>query len=84
MKKQNGIIKLCLLMAFVSYFIWNQNEKKLSQPQVDEHITSIINQVKSINQKEKINTFTIPMEIDETNNSYPFILINNNDYLIRF
>lgn len=84
MKKQNGIIKLCLLMAFVSYFIWNQNEKKLSQPQVDEHITSIINQVKSINQKEKINTFTIPMGIDETNNSYPFILINNNDYLIRF
>ena len=84
MKKQNGIIKLCLLMAFVSYFIWNQNEKKLSQPQVDEHITSIINQVKSINQKEQINTFTIPMGIDETNNSYPFILINNNDYLIRF
>lgn len=59
MNKQNGMIKLCLLMAFVSYFIWNQNEKKLSQPQLDEYITSIINQVKSINQKEKNDSIII-------------------------
>ena len=63
MNKQNGIIKLCLLMAFVSYFIWNQNEKKLSQPQLDEQITSIINQVKSINQKEKNDSIIIPVGV---------------------
>lgn len=74
MNKQNGIIKLCLLMAFVSYFIWNQNEKKLSQPQLDEQITSIINQVKSINQNEKNDSIIIPVGVKNTS---PIMIIND-------
>lgn len=87
MNKQNGIIKLCLLMAFVSYFIWNQNEKKLSQPQLDEQITSIINQVKSINQKEKNDSIIIPVGVKNTS---PIMIINDETissyerYFIKF
>lgn len=87
MNKQNGIIKLCLLMAFVSYFIWNQNEKKLSQPQLDEQITSIINQVKSINQNEKNDSIIIPVGVKNTS---PIMIINDETissyerYFIKF
>ncbi len=87
MNKQNGIIKLCLLMAFVSYFIWNQNEKKLLQPQLDEQITSIINQVKSINQKEKNDSIIIPVGVKNTS---PIMIINDETissyerYFIKF
>ena len=87
MNKQNGIIKLCLLMAFVSYFIWNQNEKKLSQQQLDEQITSIINQVKSINQNEKNDSIIIPVGVKNTS---PIMIINDETissyerYFIKF
>lgn len=51
MTKQNGIIKLCVLMAFVSYFIWSNNEKKMPDQSITVNTAASINQELNINER---------------------------------
>lgn len=83
MKEQNGIIKLCILMAFVSYFIWSNNEKEMPNQSMNVNTASSINQ--ELNIKEGFNSKSEPHQVGLFQENYEIStnLILIHDELIK-